>query len=311
MLSFPEGTIHPADEKSLLKGTLLTILAFFFFAVFGGFLKAASSSTSTMTSGSTPALWINFIAYLTALVLYTPLILYKGAGYLKTQHFGRHLARAFFGVIATIAYIFSIKFIPLLNATLLFNTTPIFIPIFAMFILHIHVNWMTWLAIFIGFIGIFFVIHPSVASLEKPGDLVGLLSGMMLALAFIFVKILSITEPSLRIVYYFLLLATLMQVPLLYFLPELPTLHSIGYAICAGAAFCFAQLFVTMGYKYAEASKIGVFQYSGILFVGIIDWWIWGIKPGLMDIIGSLLVILAAALIITMPLWVNRSKKNI
>lgn len=293
---------HPAStyEESLLKGSLLTILAFLFFALFGVFSKAATPNAS--------GIWINFIAYFTSLAIYTPFILKKGFSWLKTDHFFTHFGRAFFGFLASLFYILSMKVIPLLNATLLFNTTPIFIPIFAIFMLHIRVQPMTWVAIFIGFIGIYLVINPNIASLEKPGDLVGLLSGIFLAIAFIFVKILVSTEPSVRIVYYFFLLSSIMQLPLL-FLTETPSWSGIGYAVCGGLSISLAQLFITLGYRYAEASKMGVFQYSGVFFVGIIDWIIWGIEPNLRDILGTFLVVIAGTLIVTMPLW-NKPKTS-
>ncbi|MGK5595564.1 MAG: hypothetical protein ACSNEK_09460 [Parachlamydiaceae bacterium] len=40
----------------------------------------------------------------------------------------------------------------------------------------------------------------------------------------------------------------------------------------------YSQWFIVRAYRYAGASKIGVFQYSTIIWVGIIDWIVWEVK---------------------------------
>lgn len=268
-------------------------------ALFGVLLKAALVNTS--------ALWVNFIAYFTGLILISLTLFNKGFSFLKTSHFSFHFGRAFFGVLASFLYIFSLNYIPLLNATLLFNTTPIFIPLFAMLFLSIKIQWTTWISIFVGFLGIMFIIHPTEGIFQHPGDLIGLMAGISLALAYTFIKLLTPYDPNIRIVFYFFFLATLLQIPFLFIVGDPPHSKEIAYAMLAGVALLLAQWFIVEAYSNAEASKVGVFQYTTIVWVGVIDWLLWGIIPGISEIVGAILVIAAGAIIITSPAWAKKS----
>lgn len=277
-------------ETDIKKGVIFIALGFFFMAVFGIFIKISSKSTSSI--------WINFIAYATSLVLIIPLVAGKGFSSLKTHRFPLHFCRALFGFLASLLYIVSVGFIPLLNATLLFNTAPIFIPFFVMIFWKTKILSITWFSIILGFIGIIFIIRPSADILSQSGNFIGLASGISLALAYTFIKMLTPTDPPLRILFYFFFLATFMQVPLVLFAGKPPSQENFGLAMCAGAALTVAQWFIVKAYTYAEASKIGVFQYTTVVYVGIIDWVIWNVTPTLSDYIGAILVIIAGGLII-------------
>lgn len=280
-------------EPNLKKGIGFILIAFFFMALFGVLLKAALVSTS--------ALWVNFIAYFTGLILISFTLINKKLTFLKTDHFSYHFGRAFFGVLASFLYILSLNYIPLLNATLLFNTTPIFIPFFAMFLLSVKIQWSTWLSILIGFLGITLIIQPTEGLFARPGDLIGLTAGISLALAYTFIKMLTPYDPNIRIVFYFFFLATLLQIPFLFIVGDPPHSKEIVYAMLAGVALLLAQWFIVQAYSNAEASKVGVFQYTTIVWVGMIDWLLWGIIPGWHEIIGAVLVITAGTIIITNP----------
>lgn len=278
-------------EPNLSKGVFYALIGFFFMALFGIFSKMASADT-------TP-LWINFLAYFTGFIFFLPIVLNKGLGFLKTQHFKYHFGRGFFGVLASLLYIYSLPYISLLNATLLFNTTPLFIPLFAIFMMGVKVNWLTWLSIFVGFIGVIIIIQPNATLFEKPGNLIALFSGITLALAYVFIKILTPTDPPLRIVFYFFLLASFLQIPFLFFAGPFPSTKTCLLAMGAGVTQILAQWFIVKAYEYAEAAKVGVFQYTSVVFVGIIDWLLWGVIPTASDYLGGAIVILAGIIIIS------------
>lgn len=59
-------------------------------------------------------------------------------------------------------------------------------------------------------------------------------------------------------------------------------------------------------YEYATAIEVGTFQYSSIVFVGVLDWIIWKQVPSLSDFFGVWLVMAAGFLIMKNS---NLSKK--
>lgn len=275
---------------NLLKGSLYVLLAFFCMAVFGVLTKAASKDGAEI--------WISFITYLSATIIFLPFVFKKGLGYFKTQHPFFHLGRSAFGLAASFLYMISMHYIPMVNATLLFNTTPIFIPLLAIAFLKVSITRSTWLAVFLGFIGIIIIIKPDANILTQPGNLIGLASGISLAIAYFLIKLLTPTDPKLRIIFYFFVLSTLIQIPLIFYAGSLPTLQNMTLAVLAGITFLLAQIFLVEGYEYADASQVGVYQYSSIVFVGVIDWIIWDIVPSFSELIGVLLVVCAGFIII-------------
>ncbi|PJD97009.1 MAG: hypothetical protein CK425_04405 [Parachlamydia sp.] len=281
----------PANAPpNLFKGMLFVIIAFFFMACFGAFTKAATLSGDP--------LWVSFIMYTTGLLMLCGIVLYKGYAILVTNRFKYLVGRALFGVISTFFYMLSVKYIPLIDATLFFNTTPLFIPILAIFMLGDHVDRNTWLSILLGFIGIVIIMHPSLQSLKHLGDILGICSGIFLAIAFIFVKVLIQTEPPARINFYFFLLSVLVQIPFLYWAGPFPDFKGICFAICGGASLALMQAFLANAFLHGEASKIGIFQYVSIVFVGIFDWVFWGVVPPAYTFLGVILVVIAGIIII-------------
>lgn len=274
---------------NIWKGSLFGLVAFFCMAVFGTLTKIA------LDGGS--AFWVSFIVYITGTLALTPFILKKGISYLKSEHYSLLIGRAVLGTLASFCYTVAIHYIPIVNGTLLFNTAPIFIPLIAMLFLKSKIDRSTWLAVLIGFIGIIVIIKPTEEIFTQTGNLIGLMSGILLAIAYLLMKMLTLTDPGIRIIFYYLGIGTLIQIPLIFF-SGLPTTQSCYYAMLAGLFLLGAQLALVTGYKYAQASKIGIYQYTSVVFVGLFDWLIWGAVPTVSEWIGVILVSLAGIIII-------------
>jgi len=277
--------MHIDKHENIIKGSVYALLAFFCMALFGIVTKIALQGASFF--------WVSFITYLTGALILLP----RGIFELKSNHYPLLIGRALFGTLASLCYTISIQYIPIVNGTLLFNTAPIFIPLLGLIFLHENVKKTTWLAVLIGFIGIIVIIKPTEALFRDPGNLIGILSGISLAIAYLMMKLLSGTEPAVRIIFYYLGLGTLIQIPLL-FLYEAPPLKNCLYAALAGVLLLTAQLALIKAYTYAKASEVGIYQYTSVVFVGLLDWLIWGVVPGLLEILGILLVAIAGMIII-------------
>lgn len=277
-------------KSDSVKASLLAVTAFFFMAVFGILTKVALQDS--------PTIWVSFIAYLSGTLALFPYILKKGLSYLKSNHTKLLFGRALIGTLASFLYSLSIHYIPIVNGTLLFNTAPIFIPILALLFLKVKVSNSVWLAVALGFLGITIIIKPTEAILSEPGNLIALLSGFCLAIAYLLMKLLTGTDPGIRIIFYYLGLGTLVQIPFLLFSSSWPGIEGILFALASGLSLCLAQYCLVSAYKYANASEVGVYQYSTVAFVGIFDWLIWNMIPGWWDLIGILLVVMAGMIII-------------
>lgn len=290
-------------EPNLKKGSFLIVIAFLLMAVFGVLTKVASLKSSPI--------WVSFLTYLTAFLLtFTYAISTQGIHFYKTQHPLLNFIRGFFGLMASFVYMLSMKDIPIVNATLLFNTAPLFIPFLSMYFHKTHIHKTIWLALVLGFIGIIIIIKPTTEIFGQAGDLLGLVSGISLAVAYFSIKELTQYDSPLKIIFYYFFLGTIFQIPLLFWAGPLVFTQYTVIAIVAGITLLAAQTFLTEAYKYADASQIGVFQYTSVIFVGIIDWIIWGVIPPLSDLIGVFLVIVAGIIVIKYGPAFKKQLKN-
>ena len=285
------------NVPNILKGSLFAIAAFFCMAVFGIFTKIA------LKGGS--AFWVSFIAYLTGTLLLLPFIFQKGFDFLKSDRYLFLTGRALFGTAASFCYTISMYYIPIVNGTLLFNTAPLFIPILATIFLKEKIGRNTWIAVLLGFIGVIIIIKPTEAIFTQSGNFIGILSGIFLAIAYLLMKLLTSTEPGIRIIFYYLGLGTLLQIPTLFFISPFPNLECIFYSIFAGVLLLTAQMALVIGYKFASAPQIGIYQYCSVVFVGLINWLIWGSIPSYGEMIGALFVAIAGIIVIR-----TRAKKT-
>lgn len=277
-------------EHNILKGSGFAVAGFFLMALFGIFTKIAYEGGS--------AIWVSFITYFAGSIALVPVVLNHGISFLKSSHYKYLLGRAAFGSLASFLYMLSMHHIPIVNATLLFNTAPIFIPFLAIFWLKKSVSRGVWLAVLLGFVGIVVIIRPDANIFTQAGNFIGLGSGLSLAIAYLLMKLLTPTDSASRIIFYYLFVGTLLQIPLLFFAGEIPKVETCFYAAFCGILLMLSQFLLVRAYTYAEASQVGVFQYSSVVFVGILNWIIWGQIPPALDLLGVLLVATAGVIII-------------
>jgi drug/metabolite transporter (DMT)-like permease len=278
------------QKEHLIKGSLFMTAGFLFVALFAAFFKAATASASPI--------WAIWVAYSLACIIQGLFISKHGLSFLKTQRIWGYLGRVIFGAIATLLFVTALTRISLLNATLLFNTSPLFVPILGAFLLSARTPLKTWGFLSLGFFGVILILNPNFSSFQDAGNLIGLAAGFVQALAFIFVKRLTSTEPVRRINFYFFFFSSLLFLPYVLWTWETPDLMNWIWALCAGSMSFLAQLCIVKGYHYAEASHVGPFQYAAVVFSGLIGWIVWNQVPSLQDLLGAFCIALGGALTI-------------
>jgi len=278
-------------QRALILGASCVVLGELCFATMGVGIRFVSVEL--------PNEMIVFARNLVGLALVAPWLLRRGLGNVATKVTRLHLLRALAGVSAMYCFFYAIAHLPLAEAMLLKLTAPVFIPLFAIFWLHEQVTTLLWIAIGIGFAGVIVVLDPSLdgqSAMVSPIAIIGLLGGVLAALAKVTVRRLSATEPPPRIVFYFALIAgSISAVPLLWaWQTPSPTalLWLLGIAISA----TLGQLALTRGLSLAPASRMGAFGYFAVIFGAAYGWMIWHERITIALVSGSVLIALAGAL---------------
>ncbi|WP_086298681.1 DMT family transporter [Campylobacter devanensis] len=226
---------------------------------------------------------------------------------------GKFWLLAFRGVIGTIglyAFFYNIAHIDLATAFTFSKTSPIFTALLAAFIFKERLSYLGWFAIFIGFIGILFVIEPTLG--VSKDEYIGLLSGIGAALAYTSIRGLRKHYDTRAIVLSFMLCGSAM--PLLsmiigsfYYRPDLdflispfimPSLTSWVMVILMGLLATGFQIYLTKA--YAASKKAGVVAavgYSDVIFSMIFGLILGDALPDAWAFLGIVMIIGAGILV--------------
>lgn len=216
-----------------------------------------------------------------------------------------HFLRSLFVLTAQYSFIYYLEYSTLLNATLLLNTGPLFIPLIDRWVLKKHVGKSTWVSVAVAFIGVICVLQPDKGILSLV-SMIGLLAGLCQGASQVIFGIAAKEERSdISVLYLFVICTCLTFLPYL-LIDKLPAGEPIwGDAwygapavviVFLGIGSCFNQLFRAAAYNHGSPSRLAPFLYISILLSGIFDWTIFGRIPNTLSIIGAVLIVLGGVL---------------
>jgi drug/metabolite transporter (DMT)-like permease len=236
-----------------------------------------------------------FFRNLSGLVFLSPLLIRGGLSIMKTEHLEQHLARGVAGLTSMYCFFYAIGHLPLADAVLLNYTLPLFIPVVESLWLSEPFPLRLAAPLGLGFLGVVIVLQPG-RGIITAAAILGLLAGLLSAVAQTGVRQLTRTEPTARIVIYFALMGTSFSALGLPFSWVTPAPEIWLVIVLLGFFATAGQLLMTKAYSYAPASQIGGFVYTGVIFAAILDWLRFGLAPSPRFFAGAALVMAAGAL---------------
>ena len=268
-----------------LAGALFVLSSSFIFAVLGALIKVVSTSLTNEM--------VVFFRNLCALIFILPWIWYsRRLGGVKTAFFQLHLLRSLAGLGAMYCFFYAIAHLQLSEACLLASTAPLFIPVIAYVWIREPVAQKVRGAIIIGFIGIVLMLKPGFGVFQ-PIAIVGLAAGAFVALAMVSIRRMSTSEPTIRIVFYFTVLGTLISAVPLAWSWQYPQPKIWWLLVLIGLFAAVGQILLTKGYSLAPAAQVGPFTYGNVVFATVLGWLFWGESLDSMTWVGAFLICIA------------------
>ena len=266
-------------KQSIVRGAIFIIAAELVLTMNGVIIKLASDGL--------PNEMIVFFRNAFGLLSLMPIFAREGMAIIHTKKLHLHLVRGLCGVTAMYSLFFVLGNIQLANAMLLKATIPIFIPLVAFSWLKEKISVVARLAIAVGFCGVFLILEPGTDF--NWIMLIGLVSSAFASVSMVTIRKLSATEPAVRTVFYFAIIASLVSVIPLTWAWKTPT--SKEWLLLMGLGICstMVQLLTTRGYASAPASQVGIFSYSSVIFGALIGWLFWKELWDINSLIGAVI----------------------
>ncbi len=274
------------------------LIGSFFLALNGTFAKISTEQLSAPVTA--------FYQFVLGTLFISPFVFRKGLSLLKTNHPYLHLTRDISGLFAFYFLYLSLKTIPLIDAIVLNNTTPLFVPLVIWVWFKKHLHWTLWIALFIGFVGIFLILRPEEAGFVKPGALLALLSGVGGAITLVTMRRMIVSDKAETITFYYFVFCIFgfALIISLFYAWAWPLKHQWWPIVGMAISLPLMQYFIALSTHYASAPRVVPFLYVSIVFSGLFGWWLWKETPSWFSLLGTLLVIGGAIL----SLFVGRPK---
>jgi drug/metabolite transporter (DMT)-like permease len=239
------------------------------------------------------------------------------------KRLGLQLARSGCVLVAQYGIAFYITKNSLLNATVLLNASPLFIPLLERIFLKQRPGKSTIVGALLSFFGMLLVLHPD-KSLFTAMSALGILAALGQAGSQVLYGLKPKSESlfgslvilfSLTSVGSFLVL--LLWQPETNLLAKIQLKESLQYVwvivfslLGMAAATLFNQLFRGLAYRCGRPSTLATFLYFSVFVSALLDWLIFKQTPTALTFIGSCLIILGGILKIVLRAHILKSKKK-
>ncbi|WP_228200559.1 DMT family transporter [Arcobacter peruensis] len=278
--------------KLMDKGMLFMLFSAFFGALNGAVAKVLSQSMDPIEI----VFYRNLLGVL--IILYT---LKKLPVSLNISKLHLLFLRGLFGTIAMLFFFYTIATIPLGEAIILNKTSPFFVTILAFYLMKESINFNTFIALIIGFIGLVLIIKPfgMVLSIEH---IYGVLGGFFAAAAYATIKKIKDIYDARVIMLSFMLIGVIIPFLLFLFTPYVKfSIHTdliVWLLIVLMAVLSTAsQWLLTRAYSLSPASIIGVVSYTSIPFAVGFGVMLGDLFPDILTLIGISLIVLGGILV--------------
>lgn len=199
------------------------------------------------------------------------------------------LARALFGYMGMFCYFYAINHLNMADANIIQKSSPLFVLIFSVWFLGEKLTKDKIIVLILCFIGTLMVIRPKFDLSVLP-SLVALFSAIFAGAAYTVLSYVNKLENPNTIIFFFSLVSSLISLPLAAASFVMPTLKELFILISIGIFAGGGQIFLTLSYKYAEASEVSLYNYTSIIFAGILGGLFFHEGLNLLSLMGILLI---------------------
>ncbi len=268
-------------------------LAPFWFALGGIFILSVMDVGLKYLGPHYSTLQLTFLRFLSGSMLVIPLYIALFPGWPSRAAIRTNLWRGAIIVFSATSFFYALQTLPLAEAVAFAFLTPLFLALFGVLILKETLSGGTLAGLALGFIGMAVMTFGarSGVPLHLPGALAATFSALAYALALVLLRQRAQQDALMTIILFQNLVpCALLATPAV--LHWGPLRAGDWQVFGALAAFgLLGHALMGLAFKRAEASRLAVMEYSGLLFAGVFGYVFFHEKPGLSTLIGSGLIL--------------------
>jgi drug/metabolite transporter (DMT)-like permease len=261
------------------------------FACAAVFVFSAVNALAKWQAASYPISEIVFFRSFFALVPVLVLAARDGlARSLATRMPWSHLVRSLIWFVSVYCTFAAYYLLPMADAAAISFSAPLFLIALSALALGERVGIHRWSAVTVGFLGVLVMVRPGMGMFQW-GSLFALCNAVCYAVGSLAVRQMASTERSVTIVFYTMLLATVLSGLALPFLWVAPASLDLAVMIAMGLLGGAGQLLVVQAFHHAPASAVAPWNYSSMIWAMLIGWIAWSEVPDEKLLLGAAIVI--------------------
>jgi drug/metabolite transporter (DMT)-like permease len=208
-----------------------------------------------------------------------------------------HLLRGALNVVSAAAFYFSLRYLPLAEATAISFAAPLCVTLLSVWLLKERVDRGRWLALAAGFAGVMLIVRPG-SSAFQPAALLPLVTAGLYAVMMLSARAIGKGESVLTTGFYIVaaqLVCSATALPWFWNAPQ-----AQHWPLFAGIAL-FSTLgltLITQAFRIAPASIIAPFDYTGLVWATLLGWLFWQDMPDLATYLGAVVIVASGLYIV-------------
>lgn len=223
----------------------------------------------------------------------------------------RLLLRGFAGFVALNCYYYTLKTLPLAEATVIQYTSPIFTTVLAAAVLGEGFTLRDFGLVLLSFLGVILVVRPEGlfhahgVAVDTHSYAIALLGAVVSSIAYVTIRKLRATDDPAVIVFYFPLVAVPLSIPALLRDLTMPTPFGWLLLLLLGIFTQIAQVFMTRSLHAETAGRAMNVSYLQVVLAHVWGIVLFGEHPTLLGLAGALLIFGPLMLLARRPLEKN------
>jgi len=210
----------------------------------------------------------------------------KNYTFYKSENIKIQLLRSVLSIIESACFILSFRYLSLADAHSIASLTPVLVVALSAIILREHVSLRTWVAIFIGFIGVLIIMRPGL-SIFDPKSLIPLAGAFFLSIYQIVTRKASAKDSTETSLFYTSIVGIVLMGIIGYSFWQPLMDYSILFFIAIGIFFSLGLYFQIIALSMARAGIIQPFHYTLIFWAIILGYIFYDDFPDIPTLIGA------------------------